>query len=224
MIYSWPLLALIMLTGPARAATVLSVGDGDTIRVSEGAKQITIRLACIDAPETAQAPYGAATRTQLQQFLPVGSVVSLKVQTKDRYRRTVAEVFRNGRSVNLAMVQSGQAFAYRKYLAGCDGGAYLAAEAQARQSRHGVWGVSGGIERPWDWRHGTRRATSYRSSPPPVSGTPGPIPFAPEPAHAGHHYTCKEIGSFACAQGLLKQGHSYLDRDGDGVACESLKR
>ena len=213
-----------MLTGPAGAAMVLSVGDGDTIRVSEGAKQYTIRLACIDAPEMAQAPYGDASRTQLQQFLPFGSVVSLKVQTKDRYRRTVAEVFRNGRSVNLAMVQSGQAFAYRKYLAACDGGAYLAAEAQVKQSRHGVWGESGGIERPWDWRHGPRRATSSRTSPPPVSGTPGPIPVAPAAAHAGDRYTCKEIGSYARAQGNLKQGHTYLDRDGDGVACESLKR
>jgi endonuclease YncB( thermonuclease family) len=224
MIRPWALLALIMLTGPAGAATVLSVGDGDTIRVSEVAKQITIRMACIDALEMAQAPYGAATRTQLQQSLPFGSVVSLKVQTKDRYRRTVAEVFRNGRSVNLAMVQSGQAFAYRKYLAACDGGACLAAEAQAKQSRDGVWGVSGGIERPWDWRHGHRRATSSSSSPSPVSGTPGPIPVAPAAAHAGHRYTCKEIGSYTRAQGLLKQGHTYLDRDGDWVACELLKR
>jgi len=87
-----PLLALILLAGPAKAATVLSVGDGDTVRISEGAQRITIRLACIDALETAQAPYGATTRTQLQQYLPVGSVVSLKVQTKDRYRRTVAEM------------------------------------------------------------------------------------------------------------------------------------
>jgi len=34
---------------------------------------------------------------------------------------------------------------------------------------------------------------------------------------------CKQIGSWAKAQELLKQGHSYLDRDGDGEACESLK-
>jgi endonuclease YncB( thermonuclease family) len=224
MIRTWPLLALLMLAGPAEAATVLSVGDGDTVRVSEGAKRITIRLACIDAPETAQAPYGVASRTQLQQLLPVESVVSLKVQTKDRYRRTVAEIFRNGRSVNLAMVQSGQAFAYRKYLAACDGGAYLAAEAQAKQAGRGVWAVTGGIERPWDWRHGHRRATSSSSSPSPVSGTPGPIPVAPAAAHAGHRYTCKEIGSYTRAQGLLKQGHTYLDRDGDWVACELLKR
>jgi hypothetical protein len=31
------------------------------------------------------------------------------------------------------------------------------------------------------------------------------------------------IGSFAKAQELLRQGHSYLDRNGDGVACESLR-
>jgi endonuclease YncB( thermonuclease family) len=45
---------VLLLAGPAGAATVLSVGDGDTIRVSDGAKRVTIRLACIDAPETAQ--------------------------------------------------------------------------------------------------------------------------------------------------------------------------
>lgn len=223
MIRTWPLLALIMLAGPAKAATVLSVGDGDTVRISEGAQRITIRLACIDAPETAQAPFGVASRTQLQQYLPVGSVVSLKVQTKDRYRRTVAEIFRNGRSVNLAMVKNGQAYAYRKYLAACDGGAYLAAEAQAKQAGRGVWAVTGGIERPWDWRHGPRRATSARSAPPPASSAPDTVPVAPTAAPAGHHYTCKQIGSYATAQQLLRQGHTYLDGNGDGFACKSFK-
>ena len=225
MIRPAPLALLLLLADPAGAATVLSVGDGDTVRVSEGAQRITIRLACIDAPETAQAPFGVASRTQLQQYLPVGSVVSLKVQTKDRYRRTVAEIFRNGRSVNLAMVENGQAFAYRKYLAACDGGAYLAAEAQAKQSRRGVWAVSGGIERPWDWRHGPRRSTSSRPGRPPASGTSDPVrvPVAPVAAPAGNRCTCKEIGNYAKAQKLHRQGHTHLDRDGDGEACESLR-
>jgi len=97
----------------------------------------------------AQAPYGAQSREHLQQLLPVGSVVDLKVETKDRYGRTVAEVFRHGRSINLAMVLSGQAFAYRHYLAACDGGAYLAAEARAEQSRLGIcWAVTGGDGTP----------------------------------------------------------------------------
>jgi Excalibur calcium-binding domain len=42
-------------------------------------------------------------------------------------------------------------------------------------------------------------------------------------AEKGKTYRCKQIGSWAKAQELLKQGHSYLDGDGDGEACESLK-
>jgi len=120
-----PLALLLLLSGPAGAATVLSVGDGDTLRVVDGSKRLTIRMACIDASETAQRPYGSASRQRLQALAPVGSVVTLRPQTIDKYGRTVAEMFRNGQNVNLAMVSSGQAFAYRKYLAACDGSAYL---------------------------------------------------------------------------------------------------
>ena len=83
-------------------------------------------------------------------------MVSLLPQTIDKYGCTVAEMFRNGQYVNLAMVSSGQAFAYRKYLAACDGSAYLAAEAAAQRQWVGVWAVPGGIQRPSDWRKGTR--------------------------------------------------------------------
>jgi endonuclease YncB( thermonuclease family) len=41
--------------------------------------------------------------------------VSLKVKTTDRYRRTVAEVIREIK-LNLAMVEDGQAIAYRQVL------------------------------------------------------------------------------------------------------------
>ena len=85
---------VLLLAGPAGAATVVSVGDGDTMRVREGGRQLTIRLACIDAPEIAQKPYGARAREPLQQLAPVGSEVALQIQTRDRYGRSVAEVFR----------------------------------------------------------------------------------------------------------------------------------
>ena len=35
-------------------------------------------------------------------------------------------------------------------------------------------------------------------------------------------FTCAEIGDWNLAQKLLSQGHSYLDRDKDGEACEVL--
>ncbi len=205
---------------PAMAARVISVGDGDTLRVEQGGKRVTIRLACIDAPETAQAPYGMASRRLLQELAPVGSTVQLVVQGRDRYGRTVADIRRNGQSVNLRMVRSGQAFAYRQYLAKCDGGAYLKAEQEAERARLGVWAVPGGITRPWDFRRGRRSGATSTSKPP----TPAPVgTIQPRPAPAGARYRCKEIGSFARAQQLLREGHTYLDRDNDGVACESLR-
>ena len=184
---SWPAVAVAQGGG----TTILSIGDGDTIRVRQAGKALTVRLACIDAPETAQGPYGQQARAYLQQRLPIGRKVSLEVKAIDRYGRTVAEVI-SEININLALVEAGLAFAYRQYLGGCDAKAYLEAEERASSSRLGVWQVQGGITRPWDFRRRRR-------------------------------YRCKEIGSYAKAQELLAQGHTYLDGNGDGEACESLR-
>ncbi|MFS6826150.1 thermonuclease family protein [Cyanobium sp. ATX-6F1] len=146
----------VFFVGTAQAnqqasATVLSIGDGDTIRLQHGQQRITVRLACIDAPEMAQAPYGAEARSYLQSHLRLGSSVTLRPQTVDRYGRTVAEVI-GGVNINLALVEDGMAFAYRKYLGQCDAKEYLDAEFRASRSRYGVWQVPGGITRPWDFR------------------------------------------------------------------------
>jgi endonuclease YncB( thermonuclease family) len=204
----------------ALAATVISVGDGDTLRVLDGGQRVTIRLACIDAPETAQAPYGMASRRLLQELAPIGAKVQLVIKDRDRYGRTVADIVRNGQSINLRMVRSGQAFAYRQYLAKCDAAVYLAAERAAERARLGVWAVPGGITRPWDFRRG-RRSGSTSTSRPPAAAPVRPTP--PVTAPVGVRYRCKEIGNFARAQQLLREGHTYLDRDNDGVACESLR-
>jgi endonuclease YncB( thermonuclease family) len=186
-------------------ATVLSIGDGDTIRVRQSGRAVTVRLACIDAPETAQSPHGQQARSYLQQRLPVGREVRLEVKTTDRYGRSVAEVI-SDININLALVEDGQAFVYRQYLSSCDAKEYLDAEFRAGRRRYGIWQVEGGITRPWDFRRGRRSAAI------PDGTTPG-----------GRRYRCSEISSYAKAQKLLRQGHSYLDGNGDGEACESLR-
>tara|TARA_B100001250_G_scaffold320923_1_gene283866 strand:- start:187 stop:318 length:132 start_codon:yes stop_codon:yes gene_type:complete len=35
-------------------------------------------------------------------------------------------------------------------------------------------------------------------------------------------YKYSDVADWGLAQGLLKQGHAYLDRDNDGEACEVL--
>ncbi len=59
--------------------------------------------------------------------MPSGREVAIDVKTTDRYGRSVAEVFSGG-NINLAMVEDGQAFAYRQYLSSCNPKGYLDAE------------------------------------------------------------------------------------------------
>jgi hypothetical protein len=130
----------------------------------------------------------------------LGSSVSLRVQAVDRYGRSVAEVIGNKGMVNLAMVQSGQAFVYGQYLDRCDRGAYLAAERQAQAQRLGVWAVPGGITRPWDFRHGGEG--HRRAGATPAAATPAALSTSPRAVQpGGAKTTCKQIGSFA--KGLL---------------------
>jgi len=138
-------------------ATVVSIGDGDTIRVSRQGLPIAIRLACIDAPELAQSPYGQQSRSDLQTRLAKGREVTILPHTSDRYGRTVAEVI-SDININLVLVEDGQAFAYRQYLGGCEAKEYLDAEYRASRHRYGVWQVEGGITRPWDFRRERRTA------------------------------------------------------------------
>ena len=65
-------LLLTLWAVPSNAAEVLSIGDGDTLTVKEGNLRTKVRLACVDAPETSQSPYGITARQALNRLLPVG--------------------------------------------------------------------------------------------------------------------------------------------------------
>jgi len=134
--------------------SLVSVGDGDTIRVTtRSGMHLTIRLACIDTPEMAQGAPGDAARVAVAQMVRSGPM-EIRRQTIDKYGRTVAEVFVGGRNLNLELVRGGYAFAYRKYLDQCDQAAYLDAEAWAQRYAQGVWRY--GTERPWEFRQKRR--------------------------------------------------------------------
>ena len=136
--------------------TLISVGDGDTVRVtSRSGEKVTIRLACIDAPETAQGASGKWSTQTLKRLIQ-GKTIALKPQVKDRYGRTVAEIYIGDRNINLQMVQLGAAFAYRQYLKQCDKNAYLNAETRAMRRKLGVWGPYKPNLKPWEFRRSSR--------------------------------------------------------------------
>lgn len=149
------LLAPTTVLAQNASSTVVSVGDGDTLRIRQAGQVSTIRLACIDAPERAQSPWGQQSTSRLKQLLPSGAVVQVREITRDRYGRTVAELYVGKRSVNLQMIKDGQAAVYRQYLNGCAANKdqYLQAEAQARKQRLGFWNQKSPVM-PWDYRRG----------------------------------------------------------------------
>jgi endonuclease YncB( thermonuclease family) len=144
---------LVLFITPAFAdpiiARVVGVHDGDTITVLTPEKrQIKIRLAEIDAPELSQ-PYGKKAK-QLLSLMVFGKDVSIMPRTTDKYGRTVASVYQAQNDINLAMVQTGAAWAYRKYLTDTS---FLEAETEARKAGTGLWALPPDqIMPPWEWR------------------------------------------------------------------------
>ena len=116
-------LALLLLAPQAEAypnVTIKSCWDGDSCRTSTGEK---IRLACIDTPELsglrADPGPAAAARDHLRRMV-VGKQVEIRRISKDRYGRTVGELFLAGphitrRNVQREMVASGHAVVMPQY-------------------------------------------------------------------------------------------------------------
>ncbi|PSO79448.1 MAG: micrococcal nuclease-like nuclease [Cyanobacteria bacterium QH_9_48_43] len=224
------LTALILLlsfptTATAQSRTtaeVVSIGDGDTLTVKENSEQFKVRLSCIDAPESTQRG-GQASADRLKELLPQGTNVELRTIEQDRYGRSIAEAYKNGASVNLQLVQEGQAVVYDKYLDACESRQqkYLDTEAQAKSREIGFWALEDPVM-PWDYREGKRSNSASPSKSSHYSRTE----TSDLPSCVNGDCDCSDFQNHATAQQVLEadSGDSHrLDRDSDGVACESLQ-
>ncbi len=75
----------------AEPASLISVSDGDTIRVDIGGQVETVRLILIETPETRDPNnppecYGAEASAFLQELLPAGSELYLELDVSERDR------------------------------------------------------------------------------------------------------------------------------------------
>ncbi len=128
------------------SGTVVSVSDGDSITVvTPEQTKLRIRLYGIDAPETQKGnvpgqPYGDEARKALATAL-LHRQVEVEIIDIDRYRRMVSIVRLEGENINLSMVRSGYAEAYREYLKPPYRDTFLAAEQSARNERIGIWSL-----------------------------------------------------------------------------------
>jgi endonuclease YncB( thermonuclease family) len=135
----------------ARSPCAVSrVVDADTLRLDcgPGRHDLRVRLACIDAPELAQAPWGQLATEHLRQL--VGRRVELISLGTDRWHRVVGRLIdAGGEDINLRMVTDGWAAVYPRY---CTDRAYYRAQATARERAIGIWMSDGPHQRPWETR------------------------------------------------------------------------
>ena len=147
-----PLLLLLAALPSIAMADIIgraSVTDGDTIEI-HGQR---IRLHGVDAPEKGQScfdvsgqPYRCGQRAAmaLDEFIGA-SPVHCRERDVDRYGRTVADCSVRGEDIELWLVRSGLAMAYRRYSSD-----YIGAEQEAKNAKRGIW--AGYIQPPWEWR------------------------------------------------------------------------
>lgn len=104
--------------GQPGTARVLRVVDGDTIVVSIGGLEESVRLLGVDTPESVdpRSPvecFGKEASEHTRALLPPGTAVTLvrDIEARDRYSRLLAYVYRadDGAFVNLQLVRQGYA-------------------------------------------------------------------------------------------------------------------
>jgi len=74
---------------------------------------------------------------------------------KDRYGRTVAELYVEDIFVNAAVVRAGMAWHYEQYSDNCPNRSAIVSAAEAARSR-GVGVFGGQHQPPWEWRSDKR--------------------------------------------------------------------
>lgn len=124
----------------------MAIEDGDNFTIRYNNSFIKIRIYGIDAPEGTQT-YGDISKAHLRYLISNKNLL-IKERYKDRFGRTVADVFISDSDVGLEMIRAGMAWHFVKY---SDDPAYKEAEQFARKSKVGLWGLPNPIP-PWNYR------------------------------------------------------------------------
>jgi micrococcal nuclease len=212
--------------------TVVSVVDGDTLKVRARGELTTVRLVGIDTPETRHPSkpvqcFGPAATKAAKRLLRPGQAVRLVTDptqdTRDRYGRLLAYVYPKGKagsrgSVNFTLVAHGAAKVY--VYGGVPfeyAGTFQAAQGRARTAGVGLWG-------------GTCHGNTTKPDPSVARPAPTPPPPAPSSGNCDPNYAgacvplsssdldCKDIPGTVRVVG---SDPHRLDGDHDGWGCEA---
>ena len=135
------------------SGTVVSITDGDTLRIRIDGVEERVRLIGIDTPETRgrgglRECFGAEATARLKSLLPPGTAVRLErdAEPRDRYERLLAYVYRadDDLFVNMAMARDGYAAALTFPPNVTYAEQFREAAADARDAGRGLWSACGG--------------------------------------------------------------------------------
>jgi endonuclease YncB( thermonuclease family) len=199
---------------------VVGVSDGDTITVlTKDKEQVRVRLAGIDAPESAQA-FGDRAKQKLSDLV-FGKTVTVLFDKQDRYGRTLGKVLLGEGDMNMQMLLAGLAWHYKEYQneqPEADRDMYGMAEAEARESRLGLWTDANPIA-PSVWRRSKRGGATTTAAPttpttPPRATTSSPRETGNGRASSSGNGRAYIRGSRGGCYYLSGSGRKvYVDRD-----------
>ncbi|MDC3111366.1 thermonuclease family protein [Pelagibacteraceae bacterium] len=109
LIYSINILNVYALEG-----SIIKVTDGDTIVFKDNNKVLKVRLTQIDAPESNQ-KFGLESKKSLKD-LCLNQNSRLEISGIDKYERTLAIVYCNDINVNIHQLKNGLAWVYDDYV------------------------------------------------------------------------------------------------------------
>jgi len=224
-------------------ATVISIVDGDTIKVqAEAGPIITVRLIGIDTPETKHPSkpvqcFGPEASARAAELLPSGSTGALErdVQEQDRYGRTLAYVWSaDGTTmVNEQLAAEGYAVLLTippdvRYVE-----RFRVAQQSAREQGAGLWSGCNGnaLEASDDAPVTDDQAAAGPTAAPqqPAPATPASSACDPSypdfciaPAPPDLNCTSAVIAGHKNFRVLQPDPH-HFDSDKDGVGCESRR-
>lgn len=192
-----PLANPIPVEEPKDTFLVTRVIDGDTIEIETGER---VRLTCIDTPETYEEKYKEAKDYLIELILNKEVKLVKDVSETGKYGRLIRYIYlEDGTFVNELIVRNGYGivYFYRPDIKLCP--IIQEAEDYAKSNKLGIWDVELVEKEPFE-------DLEYDCS--------------------SNVYNCGDFSSHSQAQAVFEAclpGDIHaLDRDGDGLACESL--
>ncbi len=140
---------LFAVSAQAKTVTVVSVVDGDTLKVIDESGLTTIRLYGVDSPEKKQA-FGLAAK-DFVEMMTAGKVVDASPVGTDIYKRTIAVVMLGTQCLQEQLILAGYAWVYPQYCRKSFCEAWSKLQGISAGNRVGLWAGPAPVQ-PWEWR------------------------------------------------------------------------